>query len=61
MKVCSRKECKHAGKKQPSEAFYRNDYLRDGLSSYCKSCVKEARDKTAKYKMENDWLKMIIG
>ena len=61
MKVCSRKGCKYAGKKQPSTSFYRNDLLKDGLHSHCKSCIKEARDKTQLKRVENDWLKMIIG
>ena len=47
MKVCSNSNCTHGGARQPHTEFHRNRNTRDGLASWCKTCVRGAKDQTA--------------
>lgn len=47
MKVCKIKKCRHAGKPQPEENFYRNIGFPDNLNPECKDCVKDRKSKHA--------------
>lgn len=35
------KKCTRCTKRRKLELFYRDSHMRDGLSSWCKSCTKE--------------------
>lgn len=54
-KVCSRKDCKQAGKMQPFENFYPNKRKLDGRSSACIECEnRSARLKKEERKKERE-------
>jgi len=44
-KICSREECEHDGKEQPSVNFGRHNSSLDGLSGTCKDCHKKLTDR----------------
>lgn len=47
------KVCTKCGKRQKIAAFYRDKYIRDGFSSWCKSCTADYdRAYTARKKAE---------
>jgi len=41
-KICSNKNCSHAGERQPAANFHKSKTQRDGLDFYCKDCRSEA-------------------
>ena len=60
MKKCSNKKCKHEGKLQSLDNFYKNDRTADGLRCYCKTCDNQRSDKWYQKKSE-PWIHIIIG
>lgn len=59
-KVCTKKDCRNRGKKQPIENFYKQFNGIGGYHSWCKECICTSRKETHKFK-ESDFYKMFIG
>jgi len=47
-----KKRCAYCGKIKPASEFHRNSKHKDGLSAYCRDCVKLYRYKSAPSIME---------
>jgi len=60
MKKCSRKDCPHNGKWQPTANFDKNVNKKDRLCPECKDCRKERGRKNV-HRNSSGWTKMWIG